>query len=116
MTDPTLASKPTPRTEATRPVRTLSPPVDIYENPEGFTILVDLPGVKTDGLSVEFDPPELRLRATTGDPNMVYERRFELGSGVDPETIGAELRHGVLRLVLKKSAGLRPRRIQVRAA
>lgn len=99
--------------------RRLSPAVDIYENAEGFLILADLPGVTAEGLSVEFNPPELRVRATPQHASpeaFVYERRFELGSGVDAGSIEAEIKDGVLRIQLKKSQALRPRRIEVRAA
>jgi len=94
--------------------RRVTPAVDIYENQAGFLILADLPGVEPSGLNVEFNPPELRVRAqSTG---LSYERRFELGSGVDPTTTSAELKNGVLRIELKKSEAVRPRRIEVRAS
>lgn len=96
------------------------PLVDIFENPEGFLIVADLPGVETEGLRVEYNPPELRVEARayagSATTELVYERRFELGSGVDPESITAELKQGVLRIGLKKAAIHRPRRIDVRAA
>jgi HSP20 family protein len=105
--------------EKTRPAgRRLSPPVDIYENSEQFLIVADLPGVHPDGLSVEYNPPELAVSARRGENGdaIYYERRFELGSGIDPSAINAELKDGVLRIELKKSESLRPRRIEVRAA
>ena len=101
-------------------VRRVSPPVDIYENGEGFLIVADLPGVEPDGLHVEFTPPELWVRAerrsAAGGEQIAYERRFELGSGIDSTSISAELKAGILRIELKKSAALRPRKIAVRAA
>lgn len=100
--------------------RRLAPPVDIFENPEGFLILADLPGVEAEGLSVEYNPPELHVAGRTTPSAaalpVTYERRFELGTGVDPAAISAELKDGVLRIELKKSEKLRPRRIEVRAA
>jgi HSP20 family molecular chaperone IbpA len=96
------------------------PQVDIFENSEGFLIVADLPGVEPDGLRVEYNPPELSVAArayvgsSTGE--LSYERRFELGSGVDPESISAELKQGVLRIGLKKVAARKPRRIDVRAS
>lgn len=99
--------------------RRATPLVDIFENAEGFLILADLPGVEPSGLSVEYDPPELRVEAKAhvgASSEVVYERRFELGSGIDPESIAAQLKDGVLRIELKKTAAHRPRRIDVRAA
>jgi len=108
--------------EPTRDQRTarVSPSVDIFENTDGFLIVADLPGVEPDGLTVEYNPPELRVfgrpkEGSAAEP-LVFERRFELGSGIDPESIQAGLSRGVLRIELKKSAALRPRRIAVRAA
>lgn len=100
--------------------RRVTPPVDIFENADGFLIVADLPGVEPDGLQVEYNPPELWVRGqrteSAAAETLAYERRFELGSGIDPSSISAELKNGVLRIELKKSAALRPRRIAVRAA
>lgn len=122
MAEATLNTERAPieKTRATK-ARRLSPPVDIFENPEGFAIVADLPGVEANGLRVEFNPPELWVEAQRNDaderePGVVYERRFELGSGIDAASIAAELKDGVLRIELKKSEALRPRRIQVRSS
>lgn len=104
--EPTRASEP----------RRVTPLVDIFENTAGFLILADLPGVETSGLNVEFNPPELRVSGRPPNAPFVYERRFELGSGVDPTTTSAELKDGVLRIEVKKAEALRPRRIEVRAS
>jgi HSP20 family protein len=120
MTD-TTAQKST-QLEKTRAngARRLSPPVDIFENADSFLIVADLPGVEPEGLTIEYNPPELHVSARPSTSSsaapVVYERRFELGSGIDPGAITAELKDGVLRIELKKSAQLRPRRIDVRAA
>jgi HSP20 family protein len=99
--------------------RRVTPPVDIFENGDGFLIVADLPGVEPDALQLEYNPPELWVRAQraeNAEEALAYERRFELGSGIDPSSISAELKNGVLRIELKKSPALRPRRIAVRAA
>jgi len=100
--------------------RRLSPPVDIFENADGFLIVADVPGVEPEGLKIEYNPPELQV---SGRPSVsalstpvTYERRFELGTGIDPAAISAELKDGVLRIELKKSEKLKPRRIDVRTA
>lgn len=102
--------------------RRLTPAVDIFENGEGFLIVADLPNVEAEALTVEYNPPELRVsaRATAANGNggtpFYYERRFEIGAGIDVGSINAELKNGVLRVELKKSAELKPRKISVRAA
>ena len=120
MAEATLNTERAPieKTRASKAPR-LAPPVDIFENADGFAIFADLPGVEAGGLRVEFNPPELWVEAQRSDGNgaeVVYERRFELGSGIDAASIGAELKDGVLRIELKKSEALRPRRIEVRSS
>lgn len=117
-TDTTLSTDTRGPVEKTHGGRRVAPPVDIYENSEGFLIAADLPGVVTENLTIEYNPPELSVTARRGEngDSFVYDRRFELGSGVDPASISAELKDGVLRIELKKSAALRPRRIEVRAS
>jgi HSP20 family protein len=95
--------------------RQVSPPVDIYERGHGFVIVADVPGVSPEALRVEFEPPELHLRGEVPERGMVYERRFELGSSIDPSTIDARLKDGVLTISLQKSDALRSRRIAVKA-
>jgi HSP20 family molecular chaperone IbpA len=111
-------SAPIEKTRASE--RRLTPPVDIFETPEGFLIVADLPGVEPEGVSVEYNPPELhvsgRVKAASSESTVVYERRFEVGSSVDPSSIEAELKSGVLRIEVRKSAALRPRRIDVKAS
>jgi len=99
--------------------RRVLPPVDIFENGDGFLITADLPGVSAETLTVEYAPPELVVRGKRVEnvrEEVVYERRFELGSGIDANSISAELKNGVLTIELKKAAALRPRKIEVRAA
>lgn len=115
MTDTNVSKQAAP-VEATRESagRRVSPPVDIFENAEGFLIVADLPGVEAGATRVEFNPPELLVGGKA--PGVEYERRFELGSGVDAGSISAQLKHGVLTIELKKSAQLRRRKVEVRAA
>lgn len=96
--------------------RQVVPPVDIFEREQGFLIVADVPGVTPERLRVEYEPPGLHVRAEVPEQGLVYERRFELGSAVDPGSISAELKDGVLRISLGKSDALRSRRIEVRAS
>jgi HSP20 family protein len=96
--------------------RYFTPPVDIFETAEGFSIVADLPGVEADGVSIEYNPPELHVAGRDAQTDSVYERRFEVGSGLDPTSIEAALKDGVLKIQVKKSAALKPRRIAVKAS
>lgn len=104
--------------ETTRTGREITPPVDIYENDDELLLVADLPGVDPQELNVALDPPELRItgRRTDDGANETYARAFRITEAVDPNGIGAELSSGVLRVHLKKSAALRPRKIEVRSS
>lgn len=106
--------------ESTRAGREVMPPVDIFENPDELLVVADMPGVEPEGLTVQLDPPELRIEGKSSftkesERTLYYVRRFQVGETIDPEGISAELRNGVLNIHLKKSSGYRPRRIDVRA-
>jgi HSP20 family molecular chaperone IbpA len=102
------------------------PPVDIFEDDHAITVLADLPGVQRDQLHLRIDGDTLLLEATArtsgpGDMQLVYgeaqcptyRRQFTLSRELDTAGVEAQLRDGVLRLVIPKAEDARPRRIQV---
>ena len=108
-----------------RPV--VAPPVDIYENRDEILVLADVPGAKSDGVTVRLDKNELYLHArredTVGGTPLLngarladYSRTFIVPRGIDAEKITAELNAGVLRIHLPKSDAVKPRKIEVRAS
>jgi HSP20 family molecular chaperone IbpA len=102
---------------STREAVELAPSVDIYENQEELLLVVDLPGVTPDGVKIDYDSPELRIRAervANGDGALAYFRAFRVDERIDPNGIDAELSNGVLSVHLRKSAELRPRRVAVK--
>ncbi len=102
----------------------VTPPVDIYETPEGLVVMADLPGVAREDLEVRVDENVLTIHGRSrhiapGDPvYREYElvnffRQFELTDKVDISRISAELKHGVLTLHLPKAEEAKPRKIEV---
>jgi len=104
------------------------PPVDVFEDASGITLLADLPGVAKDRLDIRVDGDVLVLEATastTGPQNMElvygeaqvpsYRRRFTLSRELDTTRIDAQLKDGVLRLAIPKAEEAKPRRIAVQA-
>lgn len=91
-----------------------APPVDIYENADGFMILAELPGVNKQDVSLEFEDEELRLKATrpieADGPLHALRRAFSL-HGVDGERLSAELKDGLLTIQAPKLARLKARSI-----
>ena len=107
---------------------TFRPQVDIHETNDGWILSADMPGVEPDGLDVQFENGELSIHGKVaarhdhtkslasefgvGD----FERLFKLGPEIDAEQISAELKNGVLTLLLPKSDAIKPRRIKVNSA
>lgn len=104
------------------------PPVDVFEDENGLTVLADLPGVARDQLGVRVDGDTLTIEANVSIPgadNMqlvytealvpAFRRQFTLSRELDPARIEASLKDGVLHLLIPKSEAARPRRIEVRA-
>lgn len=104
------------------------PPIDIHESPEGLVLEADLPGATEHNLLIELEDNVLSLHATVhptvpegarliheeyrvGD----FQRSFILSDDVDRDRITAELKNGVLRLLLPKADRARARRIEVKS-
>jgi HSP20 family protein len=115
--------------EQTRPDMAYTPAVDIYETPDELVLLVDLPGVSKDDLSINLDNNVLTIeglvKAESGeDENALlneyrtgrYWRQFTLNEAVDQSKVEAKISNGELRLTLPKSEAAKPRRIEVQAA
>jgi HSP20 family protein len=101
------------------------PPVDVWETDDEVVIEVDVPGVPADSLVAEVVNGQL---VVTGERQPAkgtvrryrterwqgrFVRSFTVPSGIDPETIGAECRDGVLVLRLRKPEAVKPRRIEI---
>ena len=104
------------------------PPVDVFEDDDAITLLADLPGVPRENLHLRVDGDSLQIEATAaiaGPENMelvygeaqvpAYRRSFTLSRELDTARIDAQLKDGVLRLVIPKAEQARPRRVEIRA-
>jgi HSP20 family molecular chaperone IbpA len=105
----------------------LLPPVDVFEDAGGITLLADLPGVPKDRLSLHVEDDTLTIEgelsldipegmeahhAEVGLPR--YRRVFTLSKELDSDKVSAEFRNGVLRLRIPKAEHAQPRRIEVK--
>lgn len=112
---------------AAAPQRYVVPPVDVFEDEAGITLLADLPGVPRDQLTLRLEGDELLIEATaaTAGPRELelvygeaqasaYRRQFSLSRELDTARIEAQLKDGVLRLTIPRTESARPRRIEVR--
>jgi HSP20 family protein len=90
------------------------PPVDVFEDESGITLLADLPGVSRDRLGVRVDGEVLLLEATASTEQ---PQKMDLVYGeaeLDSSRIEAALKDGVLKLSIPKLEEAKPRRIEVR--
>ncbi len=127
MNNPDLQATPAQASGAHEtPQQTVVPPVDVFEDDAGITLLADLPGVSRDRLGVRVEGDTLLIEGSidiAGPAGMElvygeaqipgYRRQFTLSRELDPSRIEARLQDGVLRLSIPKSEEARPRRIEV---
>jgi len=103
----------------------IRPAVDIFETEEGLTLVADLPGVDKEELKIDLDQGLLTVQANgkslmNGDLirreflHGSFYRQFRLSDEIDSENIVAEMKNGVLTLLLPKSESARPRRIEIK--
>jgi HSP20 family protein len=113
--------------EATRPGALLTPLVDIFEDAHAITLLADMPGVKSDRLTIDLHEGVLTITghgdAAEGPnetmilreyPAATFQRSFTLSEAIDQDKIEAALRNGVLRLRLPRVERAKPRQITIK--
>lgn len=113
--------------ENTTPGRTFVPSADIFETDDALNVILEMPGVARDNVSIEVADDVLRVEGKLDfssyqgmDPVYTeynvghYARAFTLSGKIDRESISAQLTDGVLTLTLPKAKEAMPRRIAVR--
>ena len=114
--------------EQTRSGVVFTPAVDIFESQEEITLLADMPGVTSDGVTIDLGNNELKItgevepHASEDETYLLREyetgrfhRHFSISDRIDQSKISASMRDGVLRLVLPKVEKAKPRKIEVKA-
>jgi HSP20 family protein len=104
-----------------------TPLIDIHEGPEGLVLEADLPGVSEGQVSIQLEDNVLSLHAKVESlvpdgarilheeyrPGDFY-RSFILSDEVERSKISAELKNGVLKLILPKAERAKTRRIEIK--
>ena len=114
--------------ERTRNRNLYSPRADIIETAEHYLILADIPGCSEKNVHVTLEKNVLTINAvTTSTPptggTLIlseygtgdYYRSFVLSDQVDQENIEAQVKNGILRLVLPKAGPAKAQSITVKA-
>jgi HSP20 family protein len=103
------------------------PEMDLVEGGDHYLLKADLPGMKQDDVSLEFNDGTLTI---SGERKIEYERKekgffrlersfgkfsrsLTLPEGVDPDKIDASFNDGVLEVRIPKPEERKPRRIEV---
>jgi HSP20 family protein len=110
-----------------------SPAVDVFDRGNSYQVLVNLPGVKSEDVSLQLEGRSLKLQAnaksTPGDgtettaatskqllserPNGQWNRTITLPHRVDAEAITAKLEDGVLSITITKAAEVQSKQISI---
>jgi HSP20 family protein len=114
-----------PETTEARPRRYVSPPVNIFEEKEGYVLEAEMPGVTKDGLEITLEGNEITIFGRRGEEALPgeaiyresrpvdYRRSFELDPTIDTGKISAQMDQGVLTLRLPKLEKVKPRKISI---
>jgi HSP20 family protein len=113
--------------ETTVPARVFVPTADIYEAEDALTVVMEMPGVDKANVDIRVEDDILKvegkldfskyqgLQPVYTEYNIGhYARSFSLSSKIDQSKISADLKDGVLSLVLPKVEEAKPRSIQVK--
>jgi HSP20 family protein len=101
-----------------------TPVADIYETESGYTIAIDLPGIKRDDIEIDIDDNRLIVKGTrvvdesrprrSERPRGKFLRSFSVPASIDQNRIGAEYKDGVLQIRLPKLAEQKAQKIEVK--
>jgi HSP20 family protein len=101
-----------------------TPAADIYETEAGYSIAIDLPGIKREALEIDIDESRLLIKGTrlldearsrrTERPRGRFVRSFTVPASVDQSRIGAEYKDGVLQIRLPKRTEQKAQKIEVK--
>jgi HSP20 family protein len=112
--------------ESTVPARFYLPNTDIFETEQALSLIVEMPGVDKNKVDVRVEDGVLTIEGRLDFSKYEgmqpvyteynvghYRRSFSLSNKVDQGRISAEMKDGVLTLVLPKPEATKPRKISV---
>lgn len=108
----------------------LVPPANVTESETGYRLVMELPGVSADDVSIEMKENRLvvsgkKIVPESGEGERIakserrggeFSRKFEFASQVDADAISAEFKDGLLSIELPKSEKVLPRKIQIKTS
>ena len=112
------------------PTDSFSPRANVSETEKHYEIVLDLPGIDPEGVSVEMKHGDLWITGErqwcdegSSEKNWLscechygrFQRMFRLGNDVDMENVDAEYKDGILRITVPKSEAALPKKINIRS-
>ncbi len=103
----------------------VTPPASVREVGDGYTLEIEMPGVKKDGIEISVENNELTIIGRRSLPAMEemlihresrpenFRRMFEIDPSIDAGEIGAKIDQGLVTLTLPKAEHVKPRKITV---
>jgi len=109
--------------------RGFAPSFEVRENPEAFVFKADVPGVREQDLDIQLANNRLTVsgkreseKKSEKDTIYCYERSygsftrtFTLPEGIATEKTSAQLKEGVLQVVVPKAPEAQPKKISIKA-
>ena len=105
--------------------RFIAPAASVFENADGYTLEVEMPGVNKEGLEISVENNELTVIGRRSLPSIEgtpihresraenYRRSFVLDPSINTGKIVAKMDQGVVTLNLPKAEEVKPRKIAV---
>lgn len=100
--------KPGPRSEEGAGRR---PVTDVIERDDGLSITLELPGVNKEDIDMRVTEDKLTVKVE--NPERRYYKEIDLGGGVDPNSIKATFKNGILDVNLRRVGGPRGKKVKI---
>jgi HSP20 family protein len=114
--------------ETTEPM--FVPDIDVKETPDAYVFKADLPGIEEKDVEISMTGNRLGVRGKREEEKReeratyfacertygAFTRAFTLPEGVNADAVTAELKDGVLTIVVPKKPEVQPRKIEVATA
>jgi HSP20 family protein len=106
-----------------------APPIDVYEAPDRYVISAEVPGLGREAVDIAIEDSRVTLRgqrlerSAAGGAVVHYHqiergygafaRTFEFAEKIDSAGVKADLRNGVLTIILPKAPSVPPRKVAI---
>src|SRR6266480_4371864 len=103
----------------------IAPAASVLEAGDGYTLEIEMPGVKKGGLEISVENNELTIIGRRSLPAVEgtlihhesrpenFRRTFEIDPSIDADKISAKIDQGLVTLTLPKAEHVKPRKITV---